>query len=437
MTAFLNRYFALEAHRSSLRREFVAGLTTFLTMGYIIVVNPAILAAAGIPQGPSTTATILIAVAGTLGMGLYARRPFAVAPYMGENAFLAFTVVKVLGFSWQEALGAVFLAGVLFVLLTVARIRPWLVNAIPVSLRHSFAVGIGLFLTLIGLNEAGIVSAGASGAPLRVGALLSPAVLVAMFAFVLIEVLLIRRVPGAILWGMLAATGAGFLFHLHPLPQAWLSPPPSLAPILLQFRLHGLLGWSSLGVVFTIFILAFVDTAGTLIGVSARAGLLDEQGQLPQIERPMLVDAFSTVLAAVLGTSTSGAFIESAAGVAAGGRTGLTAVVTALFFALSLFAAPLLTRIPPEAYGPALVVVGLMMLAPVTRIPFDDATEAIPSLTAIALMSFTYNIGIGIMAGFLLYPLCKLAGGRARTLSAGVWVLAGLALAFFAFYPYR
>lgn len=437
MTAFLNRYFALEAHRSSLRREFVAGLTTFLTMAYIIVVNPAILAAAGIPQGPSTTATILIAVAGTLGMGLYARRPFAVAPYMGENAFLAFTVVKVLGFSWQEALGAVFLAGVLFVLLTVARIRPWLVNAIPVSLRHSFAVGIGLFLTLIGLNEAGIVSAGASGAPLRVGALLSPAVLVAMFAFVLIEVLLIRRVPGAILWGMLAATGAGFLFHLHPLPQAWLSPPPSLAPILLQFRLHGLLGWSSLGVVFTIFILAFVDTAGTLIGVSARAGLLDEQGQLPQIERPMLVDAFSTVLAAVLGTSTSGAFIESAAGVAAGGRTGLTAVVTALFFALSLFAAPLLTRIPPEAYGPALVVVGLMMLAPVTRIPFDDATEAIPSLTAIALMSFTYNIGIGIMAGFLLYPLCKLAGGRARTLSAGVWVLAGLALAFFAFYPYR
>jgi len=437
MTARLNRYFALQAHGSSVRREFIAGLTTFLTMAYIIVVNPAILAAAGIPQGPSTTATILVAMAGTLGMGLYARRPFAVAPYMGENAFIAFTVVKVLGFSWQAALGAVFLAGLLFVLLTVARVRPWLVNAIPVSLRHSFAVGIGLFLALIGLNQAGIVGAGAGGAPLRVGALLSPSVLLAVFAFLLIELLLIRRIPGAILWGMLAATAAGFLFHLHPLPHTWVSAPPSLAPIVGQFRLQGLTGWSSVGVVFTIFLLAFVDTAGTLIGVSARAGLLDETGQLPQIERPMLVDALSTVLAGLLGTTTSGAFIESAAGVEAGGRTGLTAVVTALFFGLALFAAPLLTRIPAEAYGPALVVVGLMMLAPITRIPFDDATEAIPSLAAIVLMSFTYNIGIGIMAGFLLYPLCKLAAGRARHLSAGVWVLAGLALVFFAFYPYR
>ena len=436
MTAFLNRYFALEAHGSSVRREFLAGLTTFLTMAYIIVVNPAILAAAGIPQGPSTTATLVVAIAGTLGMGLYARRPFAVAPYMGENAFIAFTVVKVLGFSWQAALGAVFLAGVLFVLLTVARVRPWLVEAIPVSLRHSFAVGIGLFLALIGLNEAGIVGAGTGGALLRVGALLSPTVLLAVFAFVLIELLRIRRVPGAILWGMLATTGAGFLFHLHPLPQAWVSSPPSLAPLLFQFHLWGLTGWSSLGVVFTIFLLAFVDTAGTLIGVSARAGLLDEQGQLPRIEQPMLVDALSTVLAGALGTSTSGAFLESAAGVEAGGRTGLTAVVAALFFGLALFAAPLLTRIPPEAYGPALVVVGLMMLAPITRIPFDDATEAIPALSAIALMSFTYNIGIGIMAGFLLYPLCKLAGGKARGLAAGVWVLAGLALAFFVFYPY-
>lgn len=436
MTAFLNRYFALEAHGSSVRREFLAGLTTFLTMAYIIVVNPAILAAAGIPQGPSTTATLVVAIAGTLGMGLYARRPFAVAPYMGENAFIAFTVVKVLGFSWQAALGAVFLAGVLFVLLTVARVRPWLVEAIPVSLRHSFAVGIGLFLALIGLNEAGIVGAGAGGALLRVGALLSPTVLLAVFAFVLIELLRIRRVPGAILWGMLATTGTGFLFHLHPLPQGWVSSPPSLAPLLFQFHLRGLTGWSSLGVVFTIFLLAFVDTAGTLIGVSARAGLLDEQGQLPRIEQPMLVDALSTVLAGALGTSTSGAFLESAAGVEAGGRTGLTAVVAALFFGLALFAAPLLTRIPPEAYGPALVVVGLMMLAPITRIPFDDATEAIPALSAIALMSFTYNIGIGIMAGFLLYPLCKLAGGKARGLAAGVWVLAGLALAFFVFYPY-
>jgi len=437
MTGTLTRFFALETHGTDLRREVVAGLTTFLTMAYIIVVNPAILSAAGIPQGPSTTATILIAMIGTLGMGLYARRPFAVAPYMGENAFIAFTVVKVLGFTWQAALGAVFLAGVLFLFLTMAKIRPWLVNAIPTSLRYSFAVGIGLFLTLIGLSESGIVGAGAAGAPLKVGALLSPSVLLALFAFVLMEAMLIRKVPGAILWGMLATTGVGFILHIHPLPVRWVSLPPSLSPLLFHLQLHGLVGWGSVGVIFTIFILAFVDTAGTLIGVSARAGLLDAQGQLPQIERPMLVDAVSTMLAGILGTTTSGAFIESAAGVEAGGRTGLTAVVTGLLFGLALFLAPLLTQIPAEAYGPALVVVGLMMLSPVTRIPFDDASEAIPSLTVIVLMSFTYNIGIGIMAGFLLYPLFKVVAGRWREVQTGVWVLAGIALAFFAFYPYR
>lgn len=437
MMEALNRFFALEAHGSTLRREILAGLTTFLTMAYIIVVNPAILAAAGIPQGPSTTATILVAIVGTLGMGLYARRPFAVAPYMGENAFIAFTVVKVLGFSWEAALGAVFLAGVVFVLLTVAKIRQWLVSAIPLCLRYSFAVGIGLFLTLIGLNESGIVAAGSAGAPLKVGSLLAPSTLLAVTAFVLIEVLLIRKIPGAILWGMLATAGMGFAFHIHPLSHQWVSLPPALTPILFHLDLHPLFSWSAFGVVFTIFILAFVDTAGTLIGVSARAGLLDAQGQLPQIERPMLVDACSTVLASIVGTTTSGAFIESAAGVEAGGRTGLTAVVTAFLFGLALFFAPLLTQIPAEAYGPALVAVGLMMLPPMVRIPFHDGTEAIPSLTAIVLMGFTYNIGIGIMAGFFLYPVCKVAAGRTREIQAGAWVLAGIALAFFAFYPYR
>ena len=429
--------FDLKTHGSSLRQEVIAGLTTFLTMAYIIVVNPAILAAAGIPQGPSTTATILIAMFGTLAMGLYARRPFAVAPYMGENAFIAFTVVKLMGFTWQQALGMVFLAGVLFVLLTVARIRPWLVNAIPLSLRHSFAVGIGLFLTLIGLSESGIVVMGVAGAPLKVGNLLAPQALLALFGFLLMEALLIRRVPGAILWGMLGATAAGFLFHVQPLPSHWLSAPPSLSPILFHLQLRGLLSWNSFGVVLTVFILAFLDTAGTLIGVSARAGFLNAEGQLPQIERPMLVDAFSTMLAGLLGTTTSGAFIESAAGVEAGGRTGLTSVVTALMFGLALFFAPLFTQIPSSAYGPALIAVGLMMLAPVTRIPFEDPTEALPALAVIVLMSFTYNVGIGMMAGFLLYPFGKAVTGRWREVPSGVWVLAALSLLFFAFYPYR
>lgn len=406
-------------------------------MSYIIVVNPAILNAAGIPTGPSMVATILTAVFGTLLMGLYANRPFGVAPYMGENAFMAFTVVVVLGYTWQAALGAVFLGGVLFLLLTVMRVRQWLVSAVPPALRYSFAVGIGLFMTFIGLNESGLVRLGVAGAPVKVGDLTSAPALVAIAGFLLIAVLMIRRVPGAILAGILGSTLLAFLLGVARAPETWVSAPPSLGPVLLQLDLAATVSWGFFAVVLTVFIMAFVDTMGTLIGVSARAGFLDAQGDLPQIERPMLVDALATTFAALVGTTTAGAYIESATGVEAGGRTGLTAVVTALLFLLALFFSPFVAAIPPQAYGPALIVVGLLMIAPITKINFDDLTELVPAFAVIVLMSFTYNIGIGITAGFVLYPFCKLAAGRYREVKPGLWVLGALSLMFYVCYPYR
>src|SRR5512142_1472556 len=436
MHTILN-FFQISQRGSTLSREIVAGLTTFTTMSYIIVVNPAILRNAGIPVEPQTVATILAAIFGCLLMAFYANRPFAIAPYMGENAFIAFTVCQVLGYKWQTALGAIFIAGAVFILLTVLRIRSWVVESIPTSLRYSFAVGIGLFLTFIGLNQTGIVTLGTPAAPVRTGALNSQPVLVAVFGFLLITVLIIRKFPGAILTGIVVTAFVAYLTGVAPWPQHFVSMPPAITPILAKIDLRGALSWGAFPIVLTIFIMAFVDTMGTLIGLSARAGFLDENGNLPQIERPMLVDALATTFSPLVGTTPSGAYIESATGVEAGGRTGFTALVTAACFALALFFSPFVAAIPPQAYGPALIVVGLLMLAPVTRFRFDDFTELIPSFAVVALMSFTYNIGIGITAGLVLYPLCKVVAGRGREVRGGLWVLAALSLLFFVFYPYR
>jgi AGZA family xanthine/uracil permease-like MFS transporter len=436
LNRWLDRFFELSHHQTTVRREIVAGLTTFFTMAYIVAVNPAILTAAGMPVGASLTATIVAAIFGTLLMGFYANRPFAIAPYMGENAFVAFTVVHVLGYSWQSALGAVFLAGVLFILMTLFRLRQWMVDAIPPTLRYSYAVGIGLFLTFIGLNQTGIVTVGFPGAPVRPGHLTSLSVLLSIFGFLLITVLTIRRFPAAILSGVLVTALLCFVTRVARAPMGWISRPPSLQPVFFQFDLRSLFTWGFFPVVLTIFVMAFVDTMGTLIGVSARAGFLDKDGNLPQIERPMMADALATTFAALIGTTTSGAYIESATGVEAGGRTGLTAVITALCFVGTLFFAPFISAIPPQAYGPALIFVGLLMLTPITRIPFDDLTELVPAFGVIALMAFTYNIGIGMTAGFLLYPFCKLVSGRLRDVRPALWALTALSLLFFVFYPY-
>jgi AGZA family xanthine/uracil permease-like MFS transporter len=405
-------------------------------MAYIIVVNPAILETAGIPKGASTTATILSAAFGTAVMALYANRPFAIAPYMGENAFIAFTVVKSMGYSWQAALGAVFVAGVLFTVLTVFKIRGWLAEAIPMNLKLSFAVGIGLFLTFIGLNATGIIRLGVPGAPVALGDMTQPAPLLAVFCFFAIVLLSVRKVPGAILLGMLVTTFLSFLFKAAPVPERWVGLPPDLSPVFMALDLRTALTPGFFSIVLTVFVMAFVDTVGTLIGLSARAGLLDEKGNLPDIEKPMLADALATTAAPLLGTTTTGAYIESAAGIEEGGRTGFTSLVVAALFLLSMFLAPLFTAVPPQAYGAVLVVIGSYMIAPVARIDFKDPTELIPCFLTITLISFSYNVGVGMTAGIISYPLLKTLCGRWREVPRGLWILALLSLSFYVCYPY-
>jgi adenine/guanine/hypoxanthine permease len=431
----VRNYFQFEKYGTSYRQEALAGVTTFLTMAYIIVVNPAIMETAGIPRGPSLTATILAAVIGTLIMALWARRPFAIAPYMGENAFIAFVVVKVMGYSWQIALGAVFIAGVLFTLLTVFRIRSWLAESIPLSLKAGFAVGIGLFLAFIGLNETGLVVLGVAGAPVRLGNLGQPSCLLAVAGFMLLMVLVARRVRGALVIGVLATTAGSIALGITPLPSQLTSLPPSLAPIFLKLDISGALSIQFFPVVMVIFIMAFLDTVGTLLGLSMRADLLDEHGNLPEIERPMLADALATMIAPLLGTSTTGAFIESAAGIEEGGRTGFSALVVAALFLLSLFLAPILTIVPPHAYGIALVAIGSFVIRPITQIDFDDMTELIPAFLTVTLMVFTYNIGVGMTSGMITYVLLKLCTGRKAEVKPGMWVLALVSVMLFICMP--
>jgi AGZA family xanthine/uracil permease-like MFS transporter len=436
MTGWLRYYFRLEQLNTTFRAEIIGGVTTFLTMAYIIIVNPKILEAAGIPFGPSMVATILTAFFGTMAMGVYARRPFAIAPYMGENAFVAFTVVQVLGYSWQSALGAIFIGGILFTIITLLGIRTWIANAIPESLKISFAVGIGLFLAFIGLNETGIVTAGAGGAPVHVGDLTNLPVILSVACFLLMVVLMIRKVMGALLISILIITVIAFITGAAEIPSAVVDLPPSPAPIAGALDINAALTWGFFSVILTVLVMDFVDTTGSLLGLAYQSDLLDENGDLPEIEKPMLCDSLATVVAALLGTTTAGTFIESATGIQAGARSGLASVVTALLFLLALFFAPVLTAVPAAAYGPALIIVGLLMMAPITNLKLSDLTEAVPAFTVIMLMSFTYNLGIGITGGFVMHPLAKLFAGRIREVTGGAWVLFVFSALFFVFYPY-
>ena len=396
-------------------------------MAYIIVVNPAILKFAGLPAGASTVATILVACAGSLMMGLYANRPIAVAPYMGENAFIAFGLAS-MGITWQQRLGAVFVSGAVFLVITFAGLRTWLANAISPSLKYSFAVGIGLFLAFIGLSETGIVTK-ADAVPVKIGNLRSVETLLAVAGFILIMALIQRRVRGAILIGIAATSIAGFILRVAPPPSAIVGLPPSLAPIALKLDIAGVLRISFLPILLTLFLMSFLDTLGTLVGVSAASGM---EGNL---QRPMTVDAVACMLSGLVGTSTSGAYIESAAGIRDGARTGLAAVTTGVLFGLSLFFIPLIEPFQNLrfAYGPALIAVGVLMLDSMRKIDYEDLTELVPAFATIVMMIFTYNIANGLTAGLVLYPVSKLLAGRAREINGGSIVLALLCLIYFVF----
>ena len=451
----LDRLFGLERHATTARVEVLGGVTTFVTMAYIIVVNPAILAFAGVPAGPSTVATILAAVFGSLLMGLYANRPIAVAPYMGENAFIAFGLTA-MGIAWPQALGAVFVSGGLFLLLTLTGIRSWLADAISVSMKHSFAAGIGLFMALIGLYETGIVTSFVTGlppqallgpgaatlrapdVPLKLGNLRDPQVLLAIFGFLLIAVLQQRRVRGAILAGIATTAALGIALGYGALPERVVALPFAgdyRLSLAFQLDVPGVLKLSLLPALLTLFLMGFLDTLGTLVGVGAAGDLLDEKGNLPEVEKPMLVDALSCMFSGLVGTTTSGAYIESATGIREGARTGLAAVTTAALFAGSLFFIPLVEPLQKLrfAYAPALIVVGLAMLGAFRKVDFEDLTEAVPAFATIAMMAFSYNIANGLTAGLLIYPLIKLAAGRGRELSGGSIVLALLCAVYYVF----
>jgi AGZA family xanthine/uracil permease-like MFS transporter len=430
-------WFHLAERGSSARVEVLGGATTFLAMAYIIVVNPAILKFAGLPVGPSTVATIVVAATGSLLMGLYANRPIAVAPYMGENAFIAFGMAA-LGVTWEQRLGAVFVSGAAFLLITLFGLRAWLANAVSPSLKYSFAAGIGLFLAFIGLNETGIVVKG-EGVPVRIGDLHSTSALLAIGGFVLITALLQRRIRGAILIGIVVTALAGVLLGQGHLPRALVAMPftgsYSLAPLAMHLDIPGVLRLSFLPVLLTLFLMSFLDTLGTLVGVGSAADMLDEHGNFPDIERPMTVDAVVCMLSGLVGTSTSGAYIESATGIREGARTGLAAVTTGMLFALSLFFIPLFEPLQDLrfAYGPALIAVGVLMLDSVRKIAFEDLTELVPAFVTITMMVFTYNIANGLTAGLLLHPVMKVLAGRAREVSGGSVVLALLCLVYYVF----
>ena len=427
---------AIARGETTLATELRAGLATFLAMAYIIVVNPAILVAAGLPRDASVTATILSVSIGTLLMGLYARRPFAVAPYMGENAFIAFTVVQGMGISWQVALGAICLAGIIFAALTLLGVRAWLADALPRPLTRSFAIGIGFFITFIGLTDLGVVRLGTPGAPVALGDLTAPTTALGLAGVALTAILLARRTTGALLLGIVATALASFALGVTPWPSAVISAPPSLAPIAGQLDLFGALSPRALPVVLLVFVMAFVDTIGTLFGLSSQAGLLDAEGRLPDVERPMLADAIGNIAAPLLGTTTTGAYIESAVGIGEGGRTGLVAVVVAALFALALWFAPILTAVPLHASGVALVVLGALMLQGIRELDPSDLSEWIPAFLTIVLMSFTFNIGVGMTAGLIAHPVLKVATGRGREVRAAQWVLAAMSLGFYLVYPY-
>ena len=419
------RVFKLQEHGTTVRTELVAGLTTFLTMAYIIFVNPSILGDAGMPKDSVFVATCLIAALGTTIMGLYANYPIALAPGMGLNAYFAYVVVLQMGFTWQAALGAVFVSGCLFLAVTLLGLRGLIIRGIPLSLRYAITVGIGLFLALIALKSAGIVAA-SPATFVTLGDLHQPPVVLAVLGFVLIAVLDKLKVPGAILIGIVAVTVGSFFFAGNQFRGVF-SAPPSIAPTLFQLDIKAALTGGILNVVLVFFLVELFDATGTLMGVAKRAGLL-VPGKMERLNKSLLADSGAIFAGALLGTSSTTAYVESAAGVQAGGRTGLTALTVAVLFLACLFIAPLAGVVPAYATAPALFFVACLMLRELTELDWDDTTEVIPAAVTALAMPFTYSIANGLAFGFITYAALKLFTGRAREAHWMVWVIGGIFL---------
>jgi AGZA family xanthine/uracil permease-like MFS transporter len=421
---FMEKLFQLQKHGTTVSREIMAGLTTFLTMAYILAVNPGMLGSIGLGMTPGAvfTATAIASAIATLCMAFLAKLPVALAPGMGLNAFFTYTVVFGMGYSWQIALTAVFLEGILFIILSLFNVREAIVNAIPGNLKKAVAVGIGLFIALIGFANSGIITGG-GGTIVGLGNLADSKILLAIIGLVIIIVLYSLKVPGAILIGILGTTIISIPMGVTVLPQGWKPFSVPEAPLLFKFDFSSVLTFKFFIVFFTFLFVDIFDTVGTLVGVTTQAGLIDKDGNIPRLKQAFLSDAVGTVAGAALGTSTVTSYVESAAGVAAGGRTGLTALSTGALFLLALIFSPVFLLIPGAATAPALIFVGFLMMAPVVEINFKDPTEGIPAFLAIVMMPFAYSIAEGIVYGVLSYVILKAATRKFQEINIVTWVL--------------
>ncbi|MBP1759609.1 MAG: permease [Firmicutes bacterium] len=433
---FLEKFFHLNELGTNVRTEVLAGITTFVTMAYILFVNPNILKDAGMPVAATFAATAIAAAMGTLIMGVYANYPIALAPGMGLNAFFTYAVVLGMGLSWQTALGAVFISGFVFFLMTVTKVREWIIEGVPPVLRLSIGVGIGLFIAFIGLKNGGLIVADPATF-VKLGDMKSPGVLVTIFGLIVTGWMMAKNIKGGLLIGIIVTTVFSMIMGVSPYPTGISSfistsnPLAAIAPVAFQLDIMGAISYGFISILFAFTFVDLFDNIGTLLGVSRKAGLLDKNGNLPRAGKALMADSVGTMFGAAMGTPTVTSYIESASGVAEGGKSGLTAVTVAILFAISLIFAPLVGLIPGQATAPVLILVGVLMMSEVTQIKFDDFTEALPAFMTIVMMPLTFSIAQGLAFGFMSYTIIKLITGRHKENNAVTYVLTVLFIVHF------
>ena len=433
MKIMLEKIFHLESHNTSIKQEFLAGFTTFITMAYIIFVNPQMMAASGMDIGASFVGTCIAAAVACFAMGIYSNWPVGLAPGMGLNAFFTYTVVGEMGYSWEVALGAVFLAGILFVIMSITPLRKWMLDSIPLNLRIAMGSGVGLFIGFIGLKSGGIIVSN-DATFLSLGNFLQIETLLAAIGFLLIAILAIRKVSGAIIIGVLSVTLLGILFNLVEF-QGFVAYPPDVSPIFMQLDILGALDLAMISVVMSFLFVNLFDTAGTLMGVASRAKLIDESGEVINLERALKADSSSSVVGSFFGCAPVTSYVESSAGVEAGGRTGLTAVFVGAFFLIAIFFSPLAAIIPAYATAGALIYVAILMLSNMEGLDWSDFSELLPALIIIIMIPLTFSIANGIALGFIAYVVMKISTGELKNISSGAWFLTIIFLAKFIFLP--
>ncbi len=433
MKIMLEKIFHLESHNTSIKQEFLAGFTTFITMAYIIFVNPQMMASSGMDIGASFVGTCIAAAVACFAMGIYSNWPVGLAPGMGLNAFFTYTVVGEMGYSWEVALGAVFLAGILFVIMSITPLRKWMLDSIPLNLRIAMGSGVGLFIGFIGLKSGGIIVSN-DATFLSLGNFLQIETLLAAIGFLLIAILAIRKVSGAIIIGVLTVTLLGILFNLVEF-QGFVAYPPDVSPIFMQLDILGALDLAMISVVMSFLFVNLFDTAGTLMGVASRAKLIDETGEVINLERALKADSSSSVLGSFFGCAPVTSYVESSAGVEAGGRTGLTAVFVGAFFLIAIFFSPLAAIIPAYATAGALIYVAILMLSNMEGLDWSDFSELLPALIIIIMIPLTFSIANGIALGFIAYVVMKISTGELKNISSGAWFLTIIFLAKFIFLP--